>query len=43
MTNIAPLYSSPECELSEVRWGDMLCESPVDGGAEGTGEEEWII
>ena len=43
MKSYLQFYSNPECEYQEAFFDELLCSSPVDGGVEGTDEEEWII
>ena len=36
-------YKCPDCCEQPAWLGELLCESPVNGGLEGTDEEEWFI
>ena len=36
-------YLVPESEFEEVFVIEVICTSPINGGSEGTGEEEWVI
>ena len=37
---IKRLYLQPECEVEITSLVDLLCQSPVDGGLEGLGEDD---
>ena len=37
------LYQPPKCEFEDSFAEYMICTSPVEGGVEGTGEEDWIV
>ena len=38
------MYIQPECDLElDFCLYELVCQSPVDGGLEGTGEEDWVI
>ena len=37
------LYLQPECDINTTVSIYMLCTSPVTGGSEDTGEEDWVI
>lgn len=43
MTNIHRLYQAPDCEYDGALLNDLICQSPVEGGLEGTGEEDWTL
>ncbi len=38
------MYIQPECDV-ESNYGflELICQSPVDGGLEGTKDEDWVI
>jgi hypothetical protein len=36
-------YLSPECDIENAFFMDLICTSPIDGGAEGTDEENWLL
>ena len=36
-------YKCPDCCEQPALLNELLCESPVNGGLEGTEEEEWIF
>lgn len=40
---IKRLYLQPECEIEITSLVDLLCQSPVDGGLEGSSDEDWTI
>lgn len=40
---IKNLYLQPECEIEITLPVDLLCQSPVDGGLEGTSDEDWNL
>ena len=38
------LYIQPDCYLElDYHLMDLMCQSPDEGGLEGTGEEEWTL
>ena len=38
------VYIQPDCCLeSDYRLLDLMCQSPVEGGLEDTGEEDWTL
>lgn len=43
MTNERKRYQVPECEYDVAILKEMFCSSPVDGGLEGVGEEDWVL
>ena len=43
MTDTSKHYQAPECEFDEALLKELLCQSPVDGGLEGTEDEDWVI
>lgn len=43
MTNTRSLYKAPDCEYDGAFFKELLCQSPVDGGLEGTGDEDWTL
>ena len=37
-------YLQPECDFeSAMATFEIVCQSPVDGGLEGTKDEDWVI
>lgn len=40
---IKRLYLHPECEVEIASLVDLLCQSPVEGGLEGTSDEDWTL
>ena len=37
-------YIQPDCYLElDYRILDLMCQSPVDGGLEGTEDEDWTL
>ena len=36
------LYRAPECYDVSAILKELICSSPVEGGLEGTTEEEWV-
>lgn len=40
---IKRLYLQPECEVEITSLVDLLCQSPEEGGLEGTFDEDWVI
>lgn len=43
MANDRRRYIAPECEYEGAFIEDLFCASPVDGGLEGTSEEDWTL
>ncbi len=43
MTMFKKIYSNPECDIVILNLSDILCTSPVEGGLEGTSDEDWVI
>lgn len=43
MKRITEFYVKPECDNADAFYVDLICDSPLDGGVEGTGEEDWTI
>ena len=43
MTRTTENYLPPECEYEVTSILDMLCQSPKEGGMEGTEDEEWTL
>lgn len=37
------LYQPPRCEFDKAFAEYVICTSPVTGGSEDTGEEDWVF